>query len=308
MTLNRMMMWLVFGAFILLMLFVDLFVLHRKAQKIKVQEAFFWSVVWVGVALGFNAGVYFFFGPHKAVNFFTGYLIERALSMDNVFVFLLIFNYFKVPVIYQHSVLFWGIFGALVIRAVFIVAGITLIEKFHWMMYVFGLFLVVTGIKLAFEKDKEIHPEHNPVLKVFKRFMPVTHEYHDGNFFIKQKGRSLATPLFIALLVVETTDVIFALDSIPAILAITVDPFIVYTSNVFAILGLRALYFALAGMMEMFHYLHYGLAVILVFIGGKMLLDPIYQIPMMVALGVITGVLAVSILTSIIRLKLIEIG
>jgi tellurite resistance protein TerC len=234
-----------------------------------------------------------------ALEFLTGYLIEKALSVDNLFIFLLIFSYFRVPGEYQHKVLFWGILGALLIRAVFIVAGIALIERFHWLIYIFGAFLIVTGIKMLRSGDEEIHPERNPVLRLFRRLMPVTEQYEGDRFFVRRMGRQFATPLFIVLLMVETTDVIFAVDSIPAILGITTDPFIVYTSNVFAILGLRAIYFALAGLMQLFHYLKYGLCAILVFVGLKMLLADFYKIPVAIALGAIVLVLGVSILASV---------
>lgn len=226
--------------------------------------------------------------------------------MDNIFVFLLIFSYFRVAPQYQHKVLFWGIVSALMLRAIFIAAGITLIRQFSWIIYVFGAFLVLTGIKMAMEKDKQIHPEKNPALKLFRRVMPVTNDYHEGRFFIKEAGRYVATPLFIVLIVVETTDVFFAVDSIPAVLAITVDPFIVYTSNVFAILGLRALYFAMAGVMRLFHYLHYGLSAILVFVGAKMLLVDVYKISVGVALGVVAGILLTATLASIVFPRKIE--
>ena len=303
MEVNMFFSWLAFGFIVMVMLALDLGVFHRKTHVVKVKEALLWSLAWILLALLFNLGIYFVHGPQKALNFLTGYLVEKSLSLDNIFVFLLIFSYFRIPALYQHTVLFWGILGALIIRAAFIVLGLSLISRFEWIIYVFGIFLVITGIKLAFEKDKEIHPEANLVLKLLKRFVPLTHEYGDGKFFIKQKGQSLATPLLISLLVVETTDVIFAVDSIPAVLAITVDPFIVYTSNIFAILGLRSLYFALAGMMEMFYYLHYGLSFILVFIGTKMLLSGFYQIPTKITLAIISMVLIVAVGASIIRLR-----
>jgi len=230
------------------------------------------------LALLFALGVYSWYGPQSALEFLTGYLIEKSLSVDNIFVFVLIFSYFKVPSRYQHKVLSWGILGALVMRVLFIFAGIALLQRLHWIIYVFGALLILTGIKMATEKDKEIHPDKNPVLKLFRRLVPVTEDYHADRFFVKQVGHYAATPLFIVLLVVETTDIIFAVDSIPAILGITMDPFIVYTSNVFAILGLRALYFALAGVMRLFHHLHYGLSAILVFVGAKMLLADIYKL------------------------------
>jgi tellurite resistance protein TerC len=303
---SQMWMWVVFNLFVLAMLALDLGVFHRGSHEVKIKESLIWSGVWIALALLFNLGVYYWQGPDAALEFLTGYLIERALSVDNIFVFLLVFSYFRVPARYQYRVLIWGIVGALVMRAIFIFAGISLIERFHWITYLFGVLLVLTGIKMAMEKGQEIHPEKNPALKLFRRLMPVTNDYHEGKFFIKQAGRYFATPLFLVLLVIETTDVIFAVDSIPAVLAITVDPFIVYTSNVFAILGLRALYFALAGVMQLFHYLHYGLSAILVFVGAKMLLADIYKIPVGVALGVVAGILLVAIVVSMMRPRKVE--
>ena len=283
------------------MLALDLGVFHRKVHVIEIREALVWSAIWVVLSLLFNLGIYFWRGPETALEFLTGYLIEKSLSVDNIFVFLLIFSYFDVPSLYQHKVLFWGILGALIMRAIFILAGVALIQKFHWVIYVFGVFLILTGIRVALQKGKEIHPERNPVLKLFRRLIPVTARYEGSRFWIKKEGRYLATPLFIVLLIVETTDIVFAVDSIPAILAITLDPFIVYSSNVFAILGLRALYFALAGLMRLFHYLHYGLSGILVFVGLKMLLTDIYKIPIGVALGVVGGILVISVIISVVR-------
>jgi tellurite resistance protein TerC len=298
---SQVLLWIAFNIFVLAMLALDLGVFHRRAHVVKIKEALAWSAFWIALALIFNLVVYFWRGPETALEFLTGYLIEKSLSLDNLFVFLLIFSYFRVPPLYQHKILFWGILGALIMRAVFILTGITLIQEFHWVIYIFGGFLILSGIKMGLQKDKEIHPERNPVLRLFRRFMPVTDGYKDKKFFIKRAGRYLATPLFVVLLVIETTDVIFAVDSIPAILAITLDPFIVYTSNVFAILGLRALYFALAGLMRLFHYLHYGLSAILVFVGIKMLLAEIYKIPVAIALGVVASILLISVIASIIR-------
>ncbi len=292
--------WVGFNLFIFAMLALDLGIFHRKAHEIRVREALIESGYWIGLALLFNVVVYFWQGREVALQFLTGYVIEKSLSVDNIFVMILIFAYFRVPAKYQHKVLFWGIVGALVMRAIFITAGIVLIHKFHWIIYVFGAFLIFTGIKLALEKDKEIHPEKNFVLKFFKRFMPTTDSYEGDKFFIKKAGKLLATPLFLVLLVVEATDVVFAVDSIPAILAITHDPFIVYSSNAFAILGLRALFFALAGVMGMFHHLHYGLAAILGFVGVKMLLSDIYKIPIGISLGVIAGAIAFSVIASLV--------
>ena len=303
---NSLFLWIGFNLFVLGMLALDLGVFHRKAHVIKIKEALAWSAFWIALALLFNVGVYFWRGPQTALEFLTGYLLEKSLSVDNIFVFLLIFSYFKVPALYQHKVLFWGILGALIMRAIFIAAGVTLIQQFHWIIYVFGAFLVFTGIKMAMQKDKEIHPEKNPVLKLFQRVMPVTQDYEKSKFFVRRAGGVLATPLFVVLLVVETTDVVFAVDSIPAILAITHDPFIVYTSNVFAILGLRALYFALSGIMQLFHYLHYGLSFILVFVGVKMLLADIYKIPIGIALGVVASTLLISVIASVVRPRVIK--
>ena len=294
-------MWIAFNVFVLAMLAVDLGVVHRRAHEVRLKEALVWSAIWIALALLFALGVYHWYGPQPALEFLTGYLIEKSLSVDNIFVFVLIFSYFKVPSRYQHKVLFWGILGALVMRAMFIFAGIALLQRLHWIIYVFGALLILTGIKMAMEKDKEIHPDKNPVLRLFRRLVPVTEDYHADHFFVKQAGHYAATPLFIVLLVVETTDVIFAVDSIPAILGITMDPFLVYTSNVFAILGLRALYFALAGVMRLFHYLHYGLSAILVFVGAKMLLADVYELPVGVALGVIAGILLIAAIASVIR-------
>jgi TerC family integral membrane protein len=294
-------MWVAFNVFVLAMLAVDLGVVHRRAHEVTLKEALLWSGIWIALALLFALGVYVWYGSQPALEFLAGYLIEKSLSVDNIFVFVLIFSYFKVPGRYQHKVLFWGILGALVMRAMFIFAGIALLQRLHWIIYVFGALLILTGIKMAMEKDKDLHPDKNPVLKLFRRLVPVTEDYHADHFFVKQGGQYAATPLFIVLLVVETTDVIFAVDSIPAILGITMDPFIVYTSNVFAILGLRALYFALAGVMRLFHYLHYGLSAILVFVGAKMLLADVYKLPVGVALGVIAGILLIAVLASVLR-------
>ncbi len=306
--LNGILPWILFNIFVLAMLALDLGVFHRKAHEVKIKEAVAWSAVWIALALLFNVGVYFWRGSEQAQAFLTGYLIEKSLSVDNIFVFLLIFSYFHVDSIYQHKVLFCGILGALIMRAVFIAAGVTLIQQFHWVIYIFGAFLVLTGIKMALQKHKQIHPERNPVLKLFRRFLPTTDHYVQGKFLVKLNGRILATPLFVVLLVVETTDLIFAADSIPAILAITLDPFIVYTSNVFAILGLRALYFALAGAMRLFHYLYFGLSSILVFIGIKMLLADIYKIPIFIALSVVAGILMISVVVSVLRFRKADVS
>ena len=281
------------------MLIIDLVVFHREEHKETIKEALIWTGVWIALALVFGLGVYYYMGSATALDYYTGYLIEKSLSVDNIFVFLLVFSYFNVPAKYQHKILFWGIFGALVMRFLFIFVGVKLLEEFHWVIYIFGGFLIFTGIRLAFEKDKEVHPERNPVLKLVRNFVPVTKGYHGSHFFIKKMGRIMATPMFVVLIVIETTDLVFAIDSIPAILAITRDEFIVYSSNAFAILGLRALYFALSGIMDMFHYLHYGLSAVLVFVGVKMLIADIYHIPTPYALGFIALALTISVVASI---------
>lgn len=278
---------------------IDLVVFHGKEHEESIREALIWTGVWITLAVIFGIGVYYYMGTQTALDYYTGYLIEKSLSVDNIFVFLLVFSYFKVPAEYQHKVLFWGIFGALVMRLIFIFVGVALLEQFDWIIYVFGAFLVFTGIKLAMEKDKEVHPERNPLLKLTRKIIPITKQYHGSNFFIKRMGKLIATPLFVVLIVIETTDLVFALDSIPAILAITRDEFIIYSSNAFAILGLRALYFALSGIMKLFHYLHYGLSLILVFVGIKMLIADFYHIPTPYALGFIGITLTVSVIASI---------
>jgi tellurite resistance protein TerC len=264
-----------------------------------------WSGIWIAIALLFNVAVYFWLGRVSALQFFTGYLIEKSLSIDNLFVFLILFSFFKVPAIYQHKVLYWGILGALIMRGCLIVLGAALISRFHWIMYIFGIFLVFTGIKMAFQKGKqEVHPERNIIVRFFKKFFPVISEYREEKFFVKIDGKQYGTLLFIALIVIETTDLLFAVDSIPAIFAITQDSFVVYTSNVFAILGLRSLYFALAGIIDLFYYLRHGLSVVLTFIGLKMLFMGYIDIPIGIALGVVATVLLVAVAASIIRVKI----
>jgi tellurite resistance protein TerC len=291
--------WILFNLFVLVMLALDLGVFHRRTHVIRFKEAMGWSAFWVALAGGFALLVMFWQGPQKALEFTTGYLIEESLSVDNLFVFLMLFRYFRVDPKYQHKVLFWGIVGALVARGIFIATGVALINQFHWIIYVFGAFLIYTGLKMLKPMETDIHPERGPVLRLARRYLRFSPEYDDGKFFTLQNGKRLATPLFLVLLAVETTDILFAVDSIPAILAITSDPFIVYTSNVFAILGLRSLYFALAGMMEVFRFLHYGLAAILIFIGGKMVASNYVEVPIVVALGIVAGLLAVSVLASL---------
>lgn len=311
-------MWGGFTAFVLLMLAMDLGIFHRKAHEVSMREALSWSAVWIGLALLFNLGIWLWWDSFRPVGtaygrdeaamaFLAGYLVEKALSVDNIFVFLLIFAYFQVPRMYQHRVLFYGIVGALVFRAAFIAVGAAVLERFLWTMIFFGLFLIATGIKMMVVHDKQIHPERNPVLKLFKRLVPVTSDYVGQNFVARIDGRLWATPLLVTLLFVEMTDILFAVDSIPAIFAITSDPFIVFTSNVFAILGLRALFFALAGLVQLFYYLSYGLALVLIFVGGKMLYNYFEKavapewgkFPVGVSLAVIALILAVSIAASL---------
>jgi tellurite resistance protein TerC len=292
--------WILFNLFVVAMLALDLGVFHRRAHPVKFREALAWSAMWISFAAGFAAIVYFWQGRTPAVEFVTGYVIELSLSVDNLFVFLVVFRYFRVAPDHQHKVLFWGILGALIMRAGFIVLGVGLIRKFDWIIYLFGALLVYSGIRLLRQQGAEIHPEKNPVLRLVRRSLPVTNDYEGSRFFVRRPALQ-ATPLLIVLLVVETTDVLFAVDSIPAILAITLNAFIVYTSNVFAIMGLRSMYFALAGMMELFHYLHYGLALVLIFVGGKMLLSHYYRVPTELALGIVAAILAVSVLASVAR-------
>jgi tellurite resistance protein TerC len=293
-------LWVGFNVFVLLMLAVDLGIFHRKAHAVTVKEAAGWSVVWVTLALLFNYGIYHFLGRQAGLEFLTGYLIEKALSVDNIFVFVLLFAYFDVPPKYQHRVLFWGVLGALVMRGAMIGAGAYLIQQFHWVVYVFGAFLVFTGLRMATHDEQDIEPEANPVLRLVRRFLPVADRYHGQRFFVRGaeahvSGRLVATPLFVVVVLVETTDLIFAVDSIPAIFAVTRDPFLVYTSNVFAILGLRSLYFLLAGVIHKFHYLKLGLSVVLTFVGAKMLLVDVYKIPVGISLGVVALILLASV-------------
>jgi tellurite resistance protein TerC len=297
---SQVLWWLAFGVIVLVLLVLDLKVFHRKSRVITLKESLLWTAFWVALALLFNLGIYLWRGHGPALEFLTCYLIEESLSVDNLFVFLLVFSYFAVAPAYQHKVLFWGIIGAIIMRLAFIEVGVTLLERFDWVFYIFGAFLVVTAIRMAFQRDEKIDPEKNVVLRLFRRFVPVTSSYEEDRFFVKRAGRYIATPLFIVVLVVETTDLVFALDSIPAALAISLDPFIVYTANIFAILGLRSLYFALAGIMRLFHYLRYGLVVVLIFVGVKMLIADFYKIPTEIALGAVVGVLFIAVIASII--------
>ncbi len=295
--------WIGFNLFVLAMLAIDLGVFHRKAHSVLLKEASIWSVVWISLALIFNAGLYVLRGPEPALQFFTGWLIEKSLSVDNIFVFVLLFTYFRVPVAYQHRVLFWGILGALVMRGILIAVGAVLLEEFHWILYLFGAFLIFTGIRMGLQKETEVHPEKNPLLKLVRRVMPVTEDYERDRFVVRRAGQRMVTPLLLVLLIIESTDLVFAVDSIPAVFAVTQDPFIVYTSNVFAILGLRSLYFVFANVIDKFYYLKLGLSVILSYVGVKMLLADIYPIPSFVSLGVIALVLLIAILASILRAR-----
>lgn len=298
--------WVAFNALILSLLALDLGVFHKKGHAVGMREALTWSAVWVSLALCFGLGIWWQLGREPALEFFAGYLVEEALSVDNLFVFILVFGYFKVPAAYQHRVLFWGILGALVMRGAMIATGALLLERFHWIIYVFGAFLVVTGIRMALQDDGEIEPEANPILRLLRRYIPVTTHFHGDRFFVRQAPRPgdavrrMATPLFVVLVLVETTDVVFALDSIPAIFGVTRDPFLVYSSNVFAILGLRSMYFVLAGVIGKFHLLRYGLSLVLAFVGVKMLLSELYPIPIAVALGTVAAILVGSVLLSLV--------
>ncbi len=291
--------WIGFTLLIVVLLFVDLGLFHREAEVTSLQAAVIWTVVWISLALGFNVVVLVFRGRDAALEFLTGYLIEKSLSVDNLFVFTLVFSWFATPVAYQRLVLFWGILGALVMRGVLIVLGAALLTRFEWIIYVFGAFLVLTGIRFATERETEVHPEKNPILRLVRRFVPVTEGYQGGRFFVRRLGRTMATPLFLVLLVVESTDLVFAIDSIPAVFAITQDAFIVYTSNVFAILGLRSLYFVLASVVGKLDYLNEGLSVILVFVGIKMLVSSFLVIPTVISLVVVLLVLAATVVASL---------
>jgi tellurite resistance protein TerC len=302
-------LWVGFNLFVLGMLAIDLGVFHRKSHAVSGKEALTWSLVWISLSLIFNAAIYFYWdrmmpnssytNSEAALAFLTGYLIEKSLSVDNIFVFILIFSFFAVPAAYQHRVLFWGILGALIMRGILIAVGAALLKEFHWIIYIFGAFLIFTGIRMSWHHDENIQPDKNPVVRFFRKFMPVTENFEEDKFFIRRAGKLFATPLFLILLIVESTDLIFAVDSIPAIFAVTQDPFIVYTSNVFAILGLRALYFLLANVMNKFQYLKFGLSAVLIFVGIKMVIVDFYKIPVGVSLGVVASILTISILASL---------
>jgi len=294
-------LWAGFNAAVLVMLALDLGVFHRKAHTVSLREASAWTAVWVSLALLLNAGIWWFAGRQPALEFLTGYLVEKSLAVDNIFVIALIFSYFAVPAAYQHRILFWGILGALVMRGAFIAAGAYVLHQWHWVIYVFGGILLVTGIKMALRKDEAIDPEHNPVVRLARRWLPLTQRYDGQRFWTVENGRRVATPLFLVLLLVEFTDLVFAIDSIPAIFAITSDPFIVYTSNVMAILGLRSMYFLLAGVVHKFVYLKFGLSLVLVFVGAKMMLIDVFKVPTAVSLAVIATVIGGSIALSLLR-------
>jgi tellurite resistance protein TerC len=296
-------LWIGFNLFVVLMLVLDLGVFHRKSTVISVKEALIWTGVWVLLAFLFNIFVFYQLGEEKAFEFLTGYLIEKSLSVDNIFVIILIFSFFNVPAAYQHKVLFWGIMGALVMRVCFILAGVELIHKFHWLIYIFGGFLIFTGIRILTQGDLKLNPEKNPVVKFVRRIFRVTPDFEGNRFFIRREKVLWATPLFVVVVLIEATDLIFAVDSIPAILAVSDDPFIVYTSNVFAILGLRSLYFALAGMEKYFTHLKYGLSAILIFVGIKMCIADYYKVPIEISLAFIILTLSVSVMTSMVMQK-----
>lgn len=295
--------WIIFGSVVLLALFLDLFIFHKHPHKISVKESLILSTFWIGVGLAFSGYVYYTKGTQAFLEYIAGYSLEKALSLDNIFVFILIFSYFKVPEEFKHKVLFWGVFGAIVFRAIFIFAGIELIKLFHWVIYIFGVILIVSAIKLLITEEKEFHPEETIVYKVAKRLIPLKHTYEDGKFFVREGNKLYATPLFLSLLFVESSDITFAIDSVPAILAISKDLFIVYTSNIFAILGLRSIYFATSAILPLFHFLHYGLSFILAFIGVKMLISEFYKIPVFVSLLLIFSAIFISVVASLLVKK-----
>lgn len=294
-------LWIGFGLFVALMMVLDLAVFHRRAHEVKPREALTWSLVWIGLSLAFAVLLNYWMGRQQALEFLTGWVIEKALSVDNLFVFIVIFSYFSVPPKLQHRVLFWGIVGALAMRALFIFSGASLLQRFHWLLYVFGFFLVVTGLRLLLLRDSEVHPENNPVLKLVRRLVPSVPDYRGAHFFVQEGGRRFATPLLFVLVTIEVTDIVFAIDSIPAVFAVTQDPFIVFSSNIFAILGLRALYFVLAGVLGKFRYLKVGLSLVLMFVGMKMLVEHWYEIPIGLSLGVVGLLLGGSVVISLLH-------
>lgn len=294
-------LWIAFTALVVAMLALDLGVFHRRAHVVSVREALVWTFVWIALSLLFNVGVYFWFGSDRALEFLTGYVIEKALSVDNIFVFLVIFSSFGVPAALQHRVLFWGILGAMVLRGFFILVGAALLQTFHWVIYVFGAFLIFTGAKLLVRRASEVHPERNPLFRLFRRLVPSVTDYRCSRFTVVLAGERYATPLLLVLVGVEVTDIAFAVDSIPAIFAVTKDPFIVYTSNIFAILGLRALYFVLAGVMEKFRYLNTGLALVLAFVGAKMMLTDLYKVPIGASLAIVALLLMGAVVASLVH-------
>jgi tellurite resistance protein TerC len=295
--------WTAFAIFLIIMLILDLGIFNRRKHTVSVKEALISSAAWISLAIIFNIGIFHFAGKEKGLEFLTGYILEYSLSVDNIFVFILLFSYFAVPSRYQHKVLFWGIIGAIIMRAVLIALGAALVAKFYWILYLFGIFLVMTGIKMYFSADEKVEPEKNLVVKYFKKYFPVKPGYVGGKFFVKENKKKYATTLFIVLLIIETTDLVFAFDSIPAILSITQDPFIVFTSNAFAILGLRSLYFALANFLDKFHYLKHGLAIVLAFIGIKMLIVELYHFSIGLSLTIVASVIFISIILSLISKK-----
>jgi tellurite resistance protein TerC len=298
------MSWVLFNIFILAMIVIDLFA--HKEQKMGIKQALIWSGFWIGLAFAFNILIYFTHGPQSALEFLSGYLIEESLSLDNLFIFLLIFDHFKTPQEHLHRVLFWGVLGAIVMRALFIFGGIALVSQFHWLFYIFGVFLLYMGVQMFFKKEKNIHLGNNRLFLFIKKYLPMTEDYRNDHFFVYENSRWYATPLFVVLIAVEAADIVFAIDSIPAILAITVDPFIVYTSNIFAILGLRSLFFALSAFLKLLHYLHYALGSILAFVGLKMLIAPWVKVPITVTLAFIVCSIAITALLSIYYPKLDE--
>ena len=306
MQIENLWLWVAFGVIIVTLLVLDLGVVNRKAHTITTRQAAIWTGVWITLALLFNLVVYYWKGPQSALEYLTGYVIEYSLSVDNLFVFVVIFTAFGVEKAYQHRVLFWGILGALILRGILITLGVVIIERFFWVAYIFGAFLIYTGFKIAFQKESEPHPEKNPILRLARKILPITKRNYLGKFMLRRSGKFVFTPLFLVLIVVETTDLVFALDSVPAIFGITHDPFVIYTSNVFAIMGLRSLYFLLAGAMGKFHFLRHALSVILVFIGVKMVIAHYFEVPIVISLAVVIGLLALAVVASLIRERQIQ--